>query len=127
MQSRIRNKVRCSVPRTRRALHSLVRLHPAPWRWRVGVEAGLALGLPPGLFTASGHQALGIGASTALYGASLHRLNRLRLVPLVAVDLVLAAALGVADAANAWLTSAALVFVSALASTLTLGWGRPAH
>ncbi|MDF7811477.1 FUSC family protein [Hymenobacter sp. YC55] len=113
------------VPRTRRALGSLLQLHPAPWRWKVGVEAGLALGLPLALFTALGHQPWGmqaaLGAFTALYGASLNRRDRMHLLPLVAAGLVLAASVGVLCAGNHWLTSVALIVVSALASTGALG------
>lgn len=117
--------VRRYVPRTRRALGSLLHLHPAPWRWKVGVEAGLALGLPLALFTAIGHQPWGmqaaLGAFTALYGASLNRRDRMHLLPLIAVGLVLAAAVGVLCAGNHWLTSVGLIVVGALAGTVALG------
>lgn len=114
------------VPRTRRAVRSLLHLHPAPWRWKVGLEASLALGLPLLLFTVAGHQPWGmqaaLGGFTALYGASLSRRDRLHVLPLVAAGLVLAALLGVACAGNLWLTAACLICVSALASTLVLGF-----
>ncbi|RPD45212.1 FUSC family protein [Hymenobacter sediminis] len=113
------------VPRTRRAVRSLIQLHPAPWRWKVGMEAGLALGLPLGLFTALGQQGwglqAGLGAFTALYGASLSRRDRMDLLPLVAAGLVLASALGVACAGSLWLSNACLVVVSAVACVVALG------
>ncbi|WP_210116256.1 FUSC family protein [Hymenobacter fodinae] len=113
------------VPRTRRAVGSLLKLHDAPWRWKVGLEAGLAIGLPVAVFTLAGEQMWGLqaalGSFTALYGASLGRQDRARLLPFVAVGLVLAAALGVACANSAWLTVAGLGVVGALASTLVLG------
>ncbi|QJX47607.1 FUSC family protein [Hymenobacter taeanensis] len=114
------------VPRTRRAVRSLVKLHDAPWRWKVGLEASLAIGLPVAVFTLAGNQAWGLqaalGSFTALYGASLSRQNRALLLPFVAAGLVLAAALGIACAGNEWLPVACLVLVSALASTLVLGF-----
>ncbi|MBC6608956.1 FUSC family protein [Hymenobacter sp. BT188] len=121
----MRRPLRRNVVRSRRALLSVVQLNPVPWRWKAGVEAGLALGLPMGLFTAIGQQGWGLqaalGAFTALYGASLSRRDRLHLLPLVAAGLVLSAALGVACSGNIWLTSACVVIVSAMACTLALG------
>jgi hypothetical protein len=115
-----------SIPRTRRAVSSLLKLHDAPWRWKAGLEASLAIGLPVAVFTLAGEQMWGLqaalGSFTALYGASLGRQDRVRLLPFVAVGLVLAAALGIACANNEWLTVACLVLISALASTLVLGF-----
>ncbi|WP_165699262.1 FUSC family protein [Hymenobacter jejuensis] len=103
-----------------------MQLHDAPWRWKVGLEASLAMGLPVGLFTLAGHQPLGLqaalGSFTALYAAGLHRPDRARVLPFVALGLLLAAALGIACAGNAWLTTACLIAVSALACTLSLGF-----
>ncbi|GAB2778445.1 FUSC family protein [Hymenobacter latericoloratus] len=114
------------VPRTRRVIRSLIQLHPAPWRWKVGLEAGLALGLPLGLFTVLGHQGWGLqaalGAFTALYGASLSRRDRMDLLPLVAAGLVLASGLGVACTSSLWLSNASLVVVSAVACVVALGF-----
>ncbi|WP_227765494.1 FUSC family protein [Hymenobacter sp. 15J16-1T3B] len=107
-------------------MRSLVQLQQAPWRWQAGLEAALALGLPVGLFTLLGQQPLGLqaalGSFTALYGASLARIDRARLLPLVAVGLLLAAALGVLCAGNLWLTGACLLVVSGLAGVLVLGY-----
>ncbi|RTQ53165.1 FUSC family protein [Hymenobacter gummosus] len=114
------------APRTRQAVRSLVELQQAPWRWQAGLEAALAVGLPVGLFTLLGQQPLGLqaalGSFTALYGASLARPDRARLLPLVAVGLLLAAALGVLCAGNLWLTGACLICVSSLAGVLTMGY-----
>ncbi|TGD82942.1 FUSC family protein [Hymenobacter wooponensis] len=114
------------VPRTRRAVGSLLTLHDAPWRWKVGLEASLAIGLPVAAFTLAGYQSWGLqaalGSFTSLYGASLGRQDRARLLPFVAAGLVLVAALGIACAGHEWLTVACLVLVSALASTLVLGF-----
>ncbi|RAK66809.1 FUSC family protein [Hymenobacter edaphi] len=122
----MRSSLQRYAPRTGRAVRSLVQLQEAPWRWRVGLEAALALGLPVGLFTLLGQQPLGLqaalGSFTALYGASLARPDRARLLPLVAAGLLLAAALGVLCAGNLWLTGTCLVVVSGLAGGLVLGY-----
>lgn len=122
----MRNSLQRYAPRTRQAVRSLVRLNEAPWRWQAGLEAALAVGLPVGLFTLLGQQPLGLqaalGSFTALYGASLARPDRARLLPLVAAGLLLAATLGVVCAGSPWLTGACLVVVSALAGVLTLGY-----
>ncbi|MBC6989051.1 FUSC family protein [Hymenobacter sp. BT491] len=103
-----------------------MQLHDAPWRWKVGLEASLVMGLPVGLFTLAGHQPLGLqaalGSFTALYAAGLPRPDRARVLPFVALGLLLAAALGIACAGNTWLTGACLIGVSALACTLSLGF-----
>ncbi|RYU81841.1 hypothetical protein [Hymenobacter persicinus] len=63
-------------------MRSLIQLHDAPWRWQVGLESAVAMGLPLGLFTLAGQQPLGLqaalGSFTALYGASLGRSDRAR-------------------------------------------------
>lgn len=121
------NSLQRYAPRTRQAMRSLVQLNEAPWRWQAGLEAALAVGLPVGIFTMLGQQPLGLqaalGSFTALYGASLARPARARLLPFVAAGLLLAATLGVVCAGNPWLTGACLVIVSALAGVLTLGFG----
>lgn len=118
--------IRRYAPRTQRAVRSLVQLQPAPWRWAMGAETALAMGLPVGLFTLLGQQPLGLqaalGSFTALYGSSLARADRARLLPLVAAGLLLAATLGVVCAGNIWLTGACLVFVCAVAGTLALSF-----
>ena len=123
----LQRQLRRQLPRVRRVARTVVQLQDAPWRWAAGAEAALAIGLVVGVFTLAGHQTTGLvaalGSFTALYGAGRPRPDRVRLLPLVAVGLVLAAALGVATAGSAWLTGAGLVVVSLLACGLTLGLG----
>jgi hypothetical protein len=101
------------------------RLHDAPWRWLVGIDAGFALGLPLALFTLAGHQSAGLVASmggfTALYYAALPRVDRLRVLPLVAAGFAGASLLGVLSATGAWWTIACLVFVALLACFISFG------
>jgi hypothetical protein len=121
----MKNPLKQHLPRAAQAARSVVQLHDAPWRWAVGVEAALAIGLAIGSFTLLGRQPMGLvaalGSFTALYGAGRHRHDRAQLLPLVALGLVLASALGVVCAASAWQTTLCLVVVSALACVFTLG------
>ncbi len=115
----------------RHLAHSLVRLSEAPWRWEVGVEAGLAMGVPLAMFTSAGHQSTGLtasmGAFTALYGSTLHRIDRARVLPLIGVGFVVASAIGVLSSGSVWLTAFCLLGIAALATTiaLTIGIGPP--
>ena len=109
-----------------RALHDLFTLNEGPWRWSVGVQAALASGLPMALFTLAGHQDLGLlatlGSFTALYCASLRRIDRMHALPLVGAGFVLASALGVLCSANVWLTAICLIAVTVLVCLITLGF-----
>lgn len=62
-------------------LRSLLELNDGPWRWRVGIEAGVAVAIPLLLFTLAGHQAVGLMASlgtfTVIYFAATERRSRL--------------------------------------------------
>lgn len=102
-------------------------LNEGPWRWAVGVQAGVAMGLPVALFTFTGNQSLGLMASlggfTALYGAARSTHERMLALPLVAAGLVTASALGVLCSGNEWLSMACLVVVAVLACILTMGSG----
>lgn len=97
------------------------------WRWSAGIQAGIATGVPLAAFTLAGDQSLGLiaslGAFTALYGATLRRGDRLRVLPLVAIGFIGASALGVACAANAWLSIVCLIGLTALACTMVFGAG----
>jgi hypothetical protein len=100
----------------------------------VGVESGLALGLPLVLLTAYGPAGMGLqavlGAFMALYAAGLSRRDRLPTSAAVGRwGLVLAATLDVVCVGKMWLASACVVIVNALACTLTLGvrLGLPAR
>jgi uncharacterized membrane protein YccC len=119
--------IRRHIVRTGRAVKSVTTLNDGPWRWEVGVRAGLAMGLPVAIFTFAGNQSLGLMASlggfTALYCASRNPVERLRILPLVAIGLVIASTLGVLCSANEWLTISCLIVVSALACMLTIGTG----
>lgn len=107
-------------------LRSLLELNDGPWRWRVGLEAAVAIGVPLLIFTLAGHQATGLMASlgtfTVIYFAARPRRERLMGLLPVALGLVLCALLGVSTAGNMWLTLGALVGVTILACVLILGF-----
>lgn len=115
----------------RHTVQSLISLNQTPWRWSAGAQAAIATGVPLAVFTLAGHQRLGLiavlGAFTALYGANLRPVDRLSALPLVAAGFVIASALGVLGAANAWLTMACLIIVAVLACSFALraGLGPP--
>nr|WP_262910515.1 FUSC family protein [Pontibacter silvestris] len=106
-----------------RALKSLVTLNEGPWRWSVGVQAGIAMGLPIGLCYQSLGLIASLGGFTALYCVSLPRKERMRILPLIAIGLVLVSVLGVLCSVNVWVSLVCLLGVAALACLLTLGAG----
>ncbi len=120
-----KHPVRKHFVRTGRAVKTIATLNKGPWRWVVGVRAGLAMGLPVAIFTFAGNQSLGMMASlggfTALYCAALTPLERARILPFVAAGLVVSSTIGVLCSANEWLAIASLIFVSAVACILTIG------
>ena len=108
-------------------LEQVLELNDGPWRWWVGMQAGLAMGVPLGLFSVLGYPLQGLmaslGAFTGLFCAAMARKHRARVLPFLAVGFVAAAFLGVICAGNAWLNFAFLVAVSGAASVLALGYG----
>jgi uncharacterized membrane protein YccC len=120
-----RHRIKKHIINTHRVVQTVTSLNEGPWRWEVGVRAGLAMGLPVAIFTFAGNQSLGLMASlggfTALYCAARNPMERLRILPLIAAGLVVASTLGVLCSSNEWLTIACLITVSALACVLTIG------
>lgn len=114
------------LPRTRRTLHHAARLQPGPWRWWAGLRAALSIGLPLLLGTLWGDQELGLvaamGGFTALYGTDRSRREQWRLLPWVAVGLVLSAAAGAFLGGTMWTTALALTAVSAVAGAAAWGF-----
>ena len=110
----------------RREVRHLFTLNEGPWRWSVGIQAAIASGLPMLLFTLAGYQPFGLlatlGSFTALYCASLRRIERLQALPLVGAGFVLVSALGALCSGNAWLAAMCLIVVTVLACLITLGF-----
>jgi hypothetical protein len=115
----------------RRELQALFSLREGPWRWSVGAQVGLALGIPLAIFTLAGHQSEGLiaslGAFTAIYKASLRRIDRLRALPLIGLVFAVAAGVGVLASVHPWLVVGALIMVTIVATlaALRLSLGPP--
>jgi hypothetical protein len=109
-------------PSWRDELCFLFTLHDSPWRWSVGLQAGLAVGVPMVALTLAGHEAEGLiasmGAFTALYYATMRRVDRVKVLPLVGAGFVLAATIGVLASSHVWWTVLALNVVAVVATLL---------
>lgn len=107
------------------AFRGLLTVNEGPWRWRAGIEAGLATGLPLALLTLAGHQTLGLiaslGSFTALYSPHLKHSERVRVLPIIGAGMVAACLIGIAFADSTWLTIAGVTVVASLACLLILG------
>lgn len=110
----------------RNALRSLLTVNEGPWRWRAGLEAGLATGIPLILLTLAGYQSLGLiaslGSFAALYYPQLNHVDRAKALILLGLGLIVASLVGVAFASSVWLTVLGVVFVASLACILILGY-----
>ena len=122
-----KRRLKRHIKRTGHAVQQLASLNHGPWRWAVGVQAGLAMGLPVALFTFLENRSFGLMASmggfTVLYCAARTARERMLALPLVAAGLVAASLLGVLCSGNEWLSMACLVVVAAFACILSLGSG----
>lgn len=111
----------------RRELHHLVSFQNAPWRWKVGLQALLALGIPAAIFTLAGHLDMALvaslGAFTALYFAGLHTSDRARLLPLIALSFSSASLLGAMVGSSNLFLVIFFIALTSLASILSLGTG----
>jgi len=107
-------------------LRAIVALRPAPPRWSIAIQAGLAIALPIAVFTVIGREDLGLLASTggftALYLTGRSRRTRAGLLPLVALALLLSAAVGVLGSAAIWTSVLALFLLVVGSSVLFFGF-----
>ncbi len=105
---------------------SLVSFAPSGPRWPVGLQAALAISIPVAVGTLAGNTGLGIqasmGAFTALYGTRLAPLDRLRMLPVVALGFVITVASGVLFSATAVSSVLGLILVGSAAVVLCQGF-----
>ena len=118
--------MRPGIPSTARGIgRSLVSFAPSGRRWPVGLQAGLAISVPIAVGALAGNTGLGIqaslGAFTALYGTRLDPLDRVRMLPLVALGLTASVAAGVLLSASPVTSLAGLIAVGAAAIVLCQG------
>ncbi|GAA1700781.1 FUSC family protein [Microbacterium sediminicola] len=108
-------------------LKSLITLRPTDGpRWPHALQAAIALMAPILIATALGDPHIGylaaVGSFTALYGAALLPIERVKVLPFVAVGLLGCAALGAVFGASTPLTLIGLVVVAALAAVFVFGF-----
>ncbi len=111
----------------RDTLTSLVTFRPAPGpRWPIALQAAIAIAAPILVLTALGQPSLGYqaaaGAFTALHVSQLRPGERAKVLPFVAVALIVCAALGALVGPSIPLTLAGLVFVTAAAASFVYGF-----
>jgi hypothetical protein len=111
----------------RHAFTGLIRFPPAPApRWPIATQAALAIALPILAANLLGHHALGLQAATgafaALFASRMPAIDRVRVVPLVALGLVLSAALGALAGPSPAATLAGLVVVSVGGAAFAFGF-----
>lgn len=111
--------------KSRATIKSVVGLNNSPWRWAIGVQAGMAMGLPIAVFTLVGEQSFGLiaslGAFTALYCTNLRWVDQLKVLPLILLGLITASFFGVLFAFNVWRTLFCLIAVAIIACVMILG------
>lgn len=104
----------------------LVSLGGSGRRWPVAVQAALAISVPIVVFTLAGAPTFGLqaclGAFTVLYVAGSSLSVRARVLPIVAVALVLSATAGSLLSVSVLLSVVGLVVITAVASILAFGF-----
>ncbi|MBK0421807.1 FUSC family protein [Leucobacter sp. CSA2] len=98
----------------------------APPRGWIALRAAISIGVPLGLLTALGHEAIGIqtsaGAFVALYAAGHGARERAKVLPAVAGVIIACAALGVLLAPSVIWTAIGLVVVAVGTSAFAFGY-----
>jgi hypothetical protein len=108
-------------------IRDLLTFRESPVRWPIAVGAGLAIGVPIAILTLLGQPQLGLIASTggftALYLSNRSRRERAVLLPIIALGLVAAAAIGAAVAWSVVLSLVTLFVLTVAGSIVLLGFG----
>lgn len=95
-------------------------------RWHLATQAALGIATPIAVMTLLGNPALGYvaasGAFTVLYAGSAAVIDRARVLPFVALGLVLCAALGAVAAGNDWIVSIGVVVIALASAALAFGF-----
>ena len=107
-------------------LRSVFEIRPAPGRFPVAIQAGLAIGIPAIGGALLGRPEIGLLASTggftALHLVDRSRRRRAAVLPFVAAGLVLSSALGVAASGFLWLAVITVGVVAIVAATVMFGF-----
>lgn len=95
-------------------------------RWHLATQAALGIAVPIAVMTLLGEPSLGYiaasGAFTVLFAGTAPVIDRARILPFVALGLIISAALGVVVSANAWLVSIGVVVVAIVSAVLAFGF-----
>lgn len=95
-------------------------------RWHLATQAALGIAVPIAVMTLLGEPSLGYiaasGAFTVLFAGTAPAIDRARMLPFVALGLIISAALGVVLSANAWLVSIGVVVVAIVSAALAFGF-----
>jgi len=106
-------------------LRSVFELRPSPPRWHIALQAAFAIGIPTVGFAIAGYPQLGLLASTgaflALYLTSRSRVQRARMLPLLAIGFLASSALGILASGSLVLGLIVLFVVAAVSAILCLG------
>jgi hypothetical protein len=123
----MKHRHRRNIIRTKETVRNITRLNEGPWRWNMGMQAGLAIGAAMAVFLATGHAAISpmasLGALAVLYGTKRPTQERLLVMLCVGAGLVLCSAAGVACASREWLSFICLILIAGLSNALTAGTG----
>ena len=110
----------------RRTLVSLLELEPNPWRWSVGIHTACAIFFTSLFWWFLGRKEYGfiasMGAFSAFYGTTLHRIDRCKLLLWISAGMLAASAMGSAFAGHPVLQYAMVFLVVVISSLLTLGF-----
>lgn len=95
-------------------------------RWPLALQAAIGIAAPIAVSTVLGQAPLGYiaasGAFTVLYAGSAPVVDRSRVLPIIAVSLLLSAALGILVAGNTLVVSIGVVVVATVSAALAFGF-----
>ena len=95
-------------------------------RWHLATQAALGIAVPIAVMTLLGEPSLGYiaasGAFTVLFAGTAPVIDRAKILPFVALGLIVSATLGVIVSANAWLVSIGVVVVAIVSAALAFGF-----
>ncbi|MFL9838138.1 FUSC family protein [Flavobacterium sp. ST-75] len=111
--------------KARKNFKEVVALNDNPWRWGVGLEAAIAMGIPLLAFYFSGHLTLGfissLGGLTALHCPQLKRKERAVVLPVVILAITFSSLLGAYMATDVWLKMLCIVLVTIIGCVFMIG------
>lgn len=112
---------RRNLTRTMQTVKTITKLNEGPWRWHLGIQAGIATGMSMALFVFAGYPFFGtiasLGALSVLYGTKRMAGERLVIMFLVGTSLVIVSLLVILCSEYEWLLFVYLLVVAATTRT----------